>query len=110
MYRNGPVHEFEPKVLENNKGQLLQWFMYSGPRTATVQLPEGGEFQVRHLQPNAHTDVRLFWLPVSTRCLVDDVACSIEHFGRIGPEDERITAWNRAARELGSPRTFDFTP
>src|SRR5262245_148099 len=25
IYRNGPVHEFEPKILENRKGQLLQW-------------------------------------------------------------------------------------
>jgi hypothetical protein len=32
MYRNGPVHEFAPKVLKNNKGQLLEWFCYTGGR------------------------------------------------------------------------------
>src|SRR5262245_50673347 len=41
VYRNGPVHEFEPKVLENKNGQLLAWFMYVGPRSASVKMPNG---------------------------------------------------------------------
>ena len=32
MFRCGPVHEFEPKILENKKGELLVWFCYAGLR------------------------------------------------------------------------------
>lgn len=111
MYRNGPVHEFAPKVLENKRGQLLAWFMYVGPRAGTVVLGAGQTVQVRHLDSlPSQVGGQHFWLPVSTSCLVDDLVCSIEQFGQCGPEDERVTAWNRAVRDLEPPRSFDFEP
>jgi hypothetical protein len=65
---------------------------------------------VTHLKPVENpTDSKVFYLPVSTVCLIDDLIESIDEFQKMGPEDERITAWNRASRELISPRPSDFT-
>ncbi len=109
MFRCGPVHEFEPKILENKKGELLTWFCYVGLR---VDSPEvgGSRVCVVHLEPVASGTAGRFWLPVSTKCLVEDLLCSIEVFERAGPENERVTAWNRAARDLNFPEPYDFTP
>jgi hypothetical protein len=109
MFRCGPVHEFEPKVLENKKGELLLWLCYAGLRVDSFEL-DGQRISAVHLEPVAAAGNKRFWLPVSTRCLIDDLMCSIEVFERTGPEDERITAWNRAARELATPEPHDFTP
>lgn len=108
MFRCGPVHEFEPKVLENKKGELLTWFCYAGLRMDSFEI-EGQKISVVHLEPVATTASNCFWLPVSTRCLIDDLMCSIEVFEEAGPENERITAWNRAARDLATPEPHNFT-
>jgi len=110
MYRCGTVHEFEPKVLENKKGQTLAWLCYQGNRTAQQLDPPGiGPLTVTHLEPVARVEGRSFWLPVSTNCLLNDLAAAIDRFMAAGPEDERVTAWNRAARELTAPEAFEFT-
>src|SRR3990172_9181630 len=49
---------------------------------------------VDHLEPVASTTAGRFWLPVSTKCLVEDLMCSIKVFEKAGPENERVTAWN----------------
>lgn len=108
MFRCGPVHEFEPKVLENKKGELLAWLCYSGLRVDSTEI-NGQRVPVAHLEPVASIATGRHWLPVSTRCLIDDLMCSIEIFERAGPENERITAWNRAARDLIIPEPYDFT-
>ncbi len=108
MFRCGSVHEFEPKVLENKKGELLEWFCYTGLRIDSFE-HEGQRISLVHLEPIAYAGSNRFWLPVSTRCLIDDLMCSIEVFEKAGPENERITAWNRAARDLTTPEPYDFT-
>lgn len=108
MFRCGPVHEFEPKVLENKKGELLTWFCYAGLREDSFEI-DGRKISIVHLEPVASTATGRHWLPVSTRCLIDDLMHSIEVFERAGPENERITAWNRAARDLNIPEPYDFT-
>lgn len=108
MYRCGPVHEFKPKVLENKKGELLAWLCYTGLRVDSPEI-NGKRMSVVHLEPVASTTTGRHYLPVSTRCLIDDLVCSIEIFERAGPENERITAWNRAARDLNIPAPYDFT-
>jgi len=109
MYRCGPVHEFKPKTLENRRGQLLHWLCYVGKRTDTI--PIGScSVSVTHLQPvSTGSGCKEYALPVSTTCLIDDLLASIEEFIQSGPEDERVTAWNRAARELNAPQPSDFT-
>jgi hypothetical protein len=107
VYRNGPVHEFEPKVLENRKGQLLQWLCYKGARSDNIEI-SGRNLTLTHLEPVSPEGDKLFWLPVSTVCLIMDLLSSIDEFQKAGPEDERVTAWNRAARELTCPKPFDF--
>lgn len=108
MFRCGPVHEFRPKILENKKGELLAWLCYTGLRVDSPEI-DGKRMPVVHLEPVAFTIMGRYHLPVSTRCLIDDLMCSIEIFERAGPENERITAWNRAARDLNTPEPYDFT-
>ena len=105
MYRNGTVHEFEPKMLENNKGQRLRWLCFDGERVKSLEI-EGSNCEVTHLVPCGKNDI--YWLPVSTKCLIDDLVEFINIFIISGPEDERKTFWNRAARELSAPVSYDF--
>jgi hypothetical protein len=110
MYRNGPVHEFKPKVLENKKGQCLGWLCYQGARNNHNLEISGEKMTVTHLElvkDPGHD--KSFCLPVSMVCLIMDLLSSIDEFQKMGPEDERITAWNRAARELIIPRPSDFS-
>jgi hypothetical protein len=109
MFRCGPVHEFEPKVLENKRGELLLWFCYLGPRTDIQKVGENN-ISITHLEPVASATVDKFFLPVSTKCLIEDLICSIEYFKMARPENERVTAWNRAARDLAVPQQYEFTP
>lgn len=109
MYRCGPVHEFDPKVLRNNKKQILAWFSYRGPRQATYK--EWNNKPVHHLQPvQAPHDRALFYLPVSTICLVQDLLNSVERFKQgVGATAQRSRCWNQAARILNQPKEFNFT-
>lgn len=109
MYRNGTVHEFDPKILENSSGQTLGWFCYYGARTDVVELPGGLKIQVTHLEPvNPDGDGKSWYLPISSRCLIDDLLASISLLENAGPENERITAWNRASRRLETPKAYNF--
>lgn len=108
MYRCGPVHEFEPKILENNKGQSLGWLCYRDRRQAKISF-NGQQIAVTHLEPVSVTPTAFFWLPVSTMCLIDDLVGSIEQFTQAGPASDRIAAWNRAAQALNIPVSFEFT-
>ncbi len=111
MYRCGTVHEFEPRVLKNKKGELLVWLCYRGGRTSfQLDLADIGKMTVTHLEPVAHPAIkRGFALPVSTNCLLDDLEASIDRLITAGPENERVSAWNRAARELNSYAKFEFS-
>ncbi len=110
VYRCGTVHEFEPKVLENRRGQMLAWLCYRGKRVGEqIRMDWCGEITVTHLEPVAYVAGRTFGLPVSTICLLDDMVAAIDRFILAGPEDKRVMAWNRAARDLTAPEPFDFT-
>ncbi len=108
MFRCGTVHEFKPKILENKKGELLGWLCYKGLRVDSIE-SDGQRMPVVHLEPVASTATGRHWLPVSTLCLIDDLICSIEIFKKAEPENERVTAWNRAAHDLNIPKPYDFT-
>lgn len=108
MYRHGSVHEFAPQLLTNRAGQVLHWACFKGARTDTMTL-EGGQVPVTHLQlVQSTTDPKLFWLPVSTVCLIEDLQASIDQLANAGPEAARVTAWNAAARERAGPRRYEF--
>ncbi len=109
MYRCGTVHEFEPKMLENRRGQTLAWLCYQGNRMGQqFELERIGPVTLTHLEPVVYVADRSFGLPVSTNCLLDDLVAAIDRFVAAGPKDERVTVWNRAARELTAPEPFDF--
>ncbi|MCU7937679.1 MAG: hypothetical protein KZQ99_22995 [Candidatus Thiodiazotropha sp. (ex Dulcina madagascariensis)] len=105
MYRNGTVHEFEPKTLENNKGDLLYWLCYPGERTGSLKIEET-KCVVKHLVPYGENGK--YWLPVSTKCFIEDLIEFINRFISAGPKDERKTLWNRAARDLNTKVPYDF--
>jgi hypothetical protein len=85
MYRNGPIHEFKPKTLENRQGQLLSWFCYTGKRQNQEMSIQESEIVVTHLVP-IHSGVdHKYWLPISTTCLVEDLIQSIEEFKTMAP-------------------------
>ena len=105
MYRNGTVHEFEPKTLKNSNGDLLYWLCYCGERVDNSEI-EGKKCQVTHLVP--YGGAGRYWLPISTKCFIGDLIEFINLFITSGPEDERKTLWNRAARELNNPVAYDF--
>lgn len=108
MYRHGSVHEFAPKLLQNRAGQSLYWLCFKGPRTATICI-QGRAVEATHLQPVGNsTHPHFFWLPVSTLCLIEDLERSIDELTKAGPEADRVTAWNAAARELSGPRRYEF--
>jgi hypothetical protein len=109
MYRCGTVHEFEPKVLQNKKGQTLAWLCYQGNRVGQqIELAGIGQLTVTHLVPIAYVAGRSFGLPVSTNCLLDDLVAAIDRFIAAGPAVDRVAAWNQAAQELAAPQPFEF--
>jgi hypothetical protein len=110
MYRNGPVHQFAPEVLRNKKGQYLKWLCYAGERIDYDFKAQELKLKVTHLEPVQNpTDDTVFYLPVSTVCLIQDLLSSIDEFQKMGPEDERVVAWNRVASELTGPQHYEFT-
>ncbi len=70
---------------------------------------EASQLTVTHLEPVVYIAGRSFGLPVSTNCLLDNLVAAIDHFADSGSANERVTAWNRAARELTAREPFDFT-
>lgn len=111
MYRNGPVHNFEPKDLTNNK-QVLKWMEYQGLRK-NVTLTMGDRkhaVTVDHLFPFKSPWMKEeYYLPVSTKCLVDDLLSSIDYFkGGLGKPNELIKTWNETAEILIKQKVCDF--
>ncbi len=107
MYRCGTVHEFEPKTLQDNKGNLLSWLCYNGERIDEIKI-EGIDYKLTHLKPLLSQIERKYWLPMSTKCLIQDTIESINIFISDSSEDERVTSWNRARHCLSEPVSFDF--
>lgn len=112
MYRNGTVHQFDPKTLKNQAGELLSWMEYRGQRTEPDLLP----FPVQHLKKTQHPNrfvaggnIPLYALPVSTVCLIQDLLASIELFkSGLGNLQQRIAKWNETAVLLNTPTQFEF--
>lgn len=102
MYRNGPVHEFDPKLLQNKEGKFLGWFSYRGARYNQLVHCEGHSINVSHLNPfPSWWDPNFYLLPVSTFCLIQDLLSSIEKFKKALREPSaRIQPWNEAATIL----------
>jgi hypothetical protein len=111
MYRNGLIHEFDPKVLANKSGESLAWLSYPGARREPKLQLEPGAFDVTHLTPLRLDETgKNYHLPVSTVCLITDLLSSITMFidGVVGTEETRVRAWNKAAKALNKPGRFDF--
>jgi len=99
----------DARMLRNTRRQTLEWFTYIGPRHTTLQFPQFGPVNVRHLEPVPFAENR-YWLPVSTPCLLDDLVHSIDALRTTVPQAERVAAWNRAVAEFPLILDFEFTP
>lgn len=101
IFRNGTVHQFEPKHLDNSSGQRLGWLCYQGKRVGETIDLNGSKTRVTHLQVAASAEwSSQFWLPVATNWLVNDVVKSTDIFGRSPAEEDRVKKWNKAADQL----------
>jgi hypothetical protein len=106
MYRNGTVHEFDPKTLTDGKRDLA-WLEYGGDRSAAITLPGHAEaIAVTHLKAlRFDGDAQHWHLPVSGPCLVDDLIAATQQMAEL----VNPTKWNEAARSLNSKKQVTYT-
>jgi len=113
MYRNGPVHEFDPKVVFNSNGDQCGWLESVGISPGWHDFGSGQKVQVSHLTIVAHPSVaKAYYLPVFTSQLLNDLVESISFFKKgVGDLTARVLCWNRAVGMLSHPVRFDrFVP
>jgi len=113
MYRNGPVHEFDPKVVFNSQGDKCGWLASVGYPPYAHDFDTSYGIKIHHLEIVQHpTDPKKYYLPVFTPQLLDDLIASIEYFKKgVGDLKARVLCWNRAVAYLGQPVRFDgFRP
>ena len=102
MYRNGPVHAYDPKTLFLSDGVTLGWLEYQGERTG--QLWDGIAVSHLRLAQRPGEDMA-HYLPVSTNCLLEDLKSAIHAFrDSAGDSEVRIKAWRRAAQAFERAR------
>jgi hypothetical protein len=107
MYRCGSVHEFEPKVLINNNNERLAWLCYLGKRSGLCEI-NSQQVAVEHLKILLPSGSSVYYLPVSTYCLVNDLIESIGLFINSKAENDRVLSWNEAATVLSPPQKYNF--
>lgn len=110
MYRNGPIHNFEPRNLRNGN-KLLIWAEYQGSRKGgKLPVDKGRAIIVDHLVPCKLPNGRnTYCLPVSANFLIDDLLNSIHIFKNgLGNPDERVNRWNETAKILSKPKECNF--
>ena len=113
MYRNGPVHEFDPKVVFNSSGDKCGWLASVGTSPGCHDFGDGQKIQVYNLTIVAHPNIpKVYWLPVFTSELLDDLIKSINLFKNgVGDLTARVICWNRAVGILNNPVRFNrFVP
>jgi hypothetical protein len=72
VYRNGLIHTYEPKKLQNGN-HIIDWTLYKGQRITNID-----EVRICHLVPFRITNNE--WTqPVSILCLYDDLIAAIEY-------------------------------
>lgn len=109
MYRNGPVHEFDPKVVFNRNGDQCGWLVSVGHSPGFHDFGGSQKVQICHLEVGLRPDRRdVYYLPIFTSQLLDDLIASIELFkGGLGNPAARVPCWNRAVGLLNCPARFD---
>jgi hypothetical protein len=78
IYRNGPVHQYSPKILKDRKShRTIGWISHKGERT--YRLGDPYNFQAEHLVPHDHGNGR--WSqPISILCLYEDLLSAIDKY------------------------------
>lgn len=111
MYRNGPVHEFDPKVVFNAGGQTCGWLASVGHSPGSYGFGTDENVELRHLEiAKVPRSANGYVLPVFTSELLEDLLTSIDKFKagtKIGNLSARVLCWNTAAARLSQPVRFD---
>ncbi len=113
MYRNGPVHEFDPKIVFNRNGDTCGWLESVGHSPGYHDFGQGNKVQVFRLKIVADPlRPKVYYLPVFTSDLLGELIKSIELFKLgVGDSTARVLSWNKAVGVLTHPVRFDgFSP
>ena len=99
LYRNGLIHTYEPKKLQNGV-HILSWLLYKGQRITNV-----GGARVTHLVP-FKINGNEWAQPVSIFCLYDDLIAAVEYNANIMLNNVKIeTNIRNAANQLIRPES-----
>jgi hypothetical protein len=97
MYRNGPMHLYEPMKLQNS-GNAIVWIIHKGGRTS----PD-------HLVPVFSPTDNVWALPISIKCLYDDLKEAIQSYATMIATDPNLEqAFRRTADALKIPETTNL--
>jgi hypothetical protein len=84
IYRNGPIHLYEPMKLRNHD-RIVSWFVHKGPRSCVLSLHTARReysFSATHLVP--HNLAKNTWVqPISIVCLYEDLLASIDKYAGV---------------------------
>lgn len=103
MYRNGLVHLYQPKELILKGGKILKWLPYKGPRTNDIIVNHKWIIKgATHL--HIIEDRGQSFLPVSIKCLYDDLMTSIDvYVSKLRDQDKLQKNFISCANEICTP-------
>jgi hypothetical protein len=106
MYRHGTVHNFAPVKLKRN-GITYSWWVHNRGRNDILDGPLGLT-AVEHLELVHPEGSSKAWLPVSTRCLFDDVKRALRFYETdLAGKPELLVNWNSHAQFIASPKPWN---
>lgn len=102
MYRHGTVHLYRPNTLINEKGDILEWFIYKGERKG-FQKYERKIIFVHHMIPQRFVYNRHIF-PISINLLYDDLISAIDlYFERLKKDKELRKNYSEVVNALLMP-------
>jgi len=106
MYRHGLVHLYQPKELKLKDGRVLSWLPYKGGRIADIRVSDDRIIRgAGHLRIVANSGQN--FLPVSIKCLYDDLLTSIDvYIEKLRNSEELRAKFVSSANEIIEPEEF----
>lgn len=106
MYRHGLVHLYQPKELKLKDSRVLSWLPYKGGRTSDILVSDN-----RVIRNASHlyivTNLGQNFLPVSIKCLYDDLLTAIDiYMGKLRDSEALRAQFVSTANELREPEEF----
>jgi len=113
IYRNGPVHLYEPLNLKNPSGSIIQWQIFkSEDKSAILPIKFSGghkKMLVIHLLP-VRVESNEWIQPISTGCLYNDLLAAIDEYTKMIQTDPDLEIKFRdTVNELILPENTSLT-